>query len=89
MQALAPIVIGPFSDTSGRRPAYFICFTLFIGANIGLAVQNNYVALLLLRCLQSGGSSATGSLANAVIADIATSSERGAAIGYTFAGMLD
>lgn len=85
---MAPIVIGPFSDTSGRRPAYCICFALFIAANIGLAVQSNYVALLVLRCLQSGGSSATGALANAVIADIATNSERGAAIGYTFAGTL-
>ena len=57
-----------------------------MAANIGLALQNNYAALLVLRCVQSSGSSATGALANAVIADVSTFAERGSYIGYTFAG---
>ena len=51
------------------------------GANIGLALQNNYVALLVLRCLQSSGSSGTVALGNGVVADIASSGERGKFIG--------
>lgn len=57
--------IGGFSDTAGRRPAYIICFVLYIAADIALALQNNYVALLVLRMVQSGGSSGTVALANA------------------------
>ncbi|PWY86674.1 MFS transporter [Aspergillus heteromorphus CBS 117.55] len=86
IQVIAPTIIATFSDTSGRRPAYFICFVVFIAANIGLALQSNYVALILLRCLQSAGSSATGALANAVVADIVTPAERGSYIGYSFSG---
>jgi MFS family permease len=49
--------IGSFSDKNGRRPAYFICFIIYLGANIGLALQSSYPALVILRCLQSSGSS--------------------------------
>lgn len=86
-QGLAPLFIAGFADSSGRRPAYLICFIIYSAANIGLALQKDYAALLILRCVQSSGSSATGALANAVIADISTSAERGSYIGYTFAGM--
>jgi multidrug resistance protein len=80
--------LGSFSDSSGRRPAYFLCFFIWLAANIGLATQNNYVALLILRCLQSSGSSGTVALANAVAADIITSSRRGEFIGYTSVGAI-
>lgn len=58
-----------------------ICFTIYIAANIGLALQNNYAALMVLRCLQSTGSSGTVALANGVVADVATSAERGIYVG--------
>ncbi|KAA8564889.1 hypothetical protein EYC84_010659 [Monilinia fructicola] len=83
LQAIAPAFIGGFSDTAGRRPAYIICFTIYITSNIALALQNNYVALLILRMVQSAGGSGTVALANAVVADIATSAERGIYIGYS------
>lgn len=51
------------------------------GANIGLALQNDYAALLLLRCLQSTGSSGTVALGTGVVADIASSGERGKFMG--------
>lgn len=63
------MMIAGFSDKAGRRPAYFICFTIYIIANLALALQNNYIALLLLRMLQSGGSSGTVALANGVVGD--------------------
>jgi MFS family permease len=44
--------------------------------------------LLLLRCVQSSGSSGTVALANAVAADVVTSAERGEYIGYTSVGAI-
>ncbi|KAF2111066.1 major facilitator superfamily domain-containing protein, partial [Lophiotrema nucula] len=82
MQGLAPAFVGGFSDTSGRRPAYFVCFIIFLGANIGLAIQNNYVALMVLRAFQSAGSSGTVALANAVVSDMVTSQERGVYVSW-------
>ena len=46
-------------------------------------MQNNYAALLVLRMVQSAGSSATVALSSAVAADLVTSAERGSYIGYT------
>jgi len=83
MQGLAPTFVGEFSDNAGRRPAYLICAIIYIAANIGLALQNSYPALMVLRCMQSAGSSGTVALANAVVADIVTPSERGIYIAYT------
>jgi MFS family permease len=74
--------VGAFSDSAGRRPAYLACIAIYIAANIGLALQHNYIALLILRCVQSSGSSGTVALANAVAADLVTSAERGSYIGY-------
>lgn len=54
---LAPSVIGDMADYTGRRPVYIITFFLYSAANIGLAVQNSYAALLVLRMLQSAGAS--------------------------------
>ncbi|CAI4213656.1 unnamed protein product [Parascedosporium putredinis] len=77
MQAVAPLFFGDLSDQVGRRPVYALTFLIYLGANIGLALQDNYAALMVLRALQSTGSSATVAIGNAVIADIATSAERG------------
>lgn len=73
---------------AGRRPAYLICFIIYLGANIGLALQTSYTALFILRCVQSSGSSGTVTLAIGVVADMATTAERGRYIGYATAGIL-
>ncbi|KAI1086837.1 MFS general substrate transporter [Rostrohypoxylon terebratum] len=86
-QGVAPSFIGNYSDTYGRRPAYMICSVIYLAANIGLAVQNSYTALLVLRCLQSCGSSATVALGSAVSADLATRAERGKYLGYAAMGI--
>ena len=87
-QGLAPAFIGDIADTMGRRPAYAICFIIYILANIGLALSRNYVSILVLRCIQSSGSSGTFAMASGVVADIATAQERGAYMGYTLSVSL-
>ncbi|EXJ59815.1 hypothetical protein A1O7_03962 [Cladophialophora yegresii CBS 114405] len=87
-QGLAPSFMGTFSDASGRRLGYILAFTFYTAANIGLALQDSYAALLVLRCLQSAGSSGTIAFGYAVIADIATTGERGKYFGPMAAGVL-
>lgn len=87
-QGLAPTIFGDLADMAGRRPAYIIGFVIYIGANIGLALQNNYAALLVLRCLQSTGSSGTVALGTGVVGDIATSGERGKYMGLAQFGPM-
>lgn len=77
-----------FSDNAGRRPAYVICFVLYMAANLGLALQNSYAALMVLRCLQSAGSSGTIALANGVVGDLVTSAERGSYIAFAALGTV-
>lgn len=67
---------------------YIFCFVLFNAANIALALQNSFVALLILRMVQSAGSSGTVALANGVVGDIITSSERGTYVAYTSLGPI-
>ncbi|TAQ84893.1 hypothetical protein B7494_g6788 [Chlorociboria aeruginascens] len=85
---LAPTIVGSLSDDFGRRPLYLACFIVYICANVGLAVQNSFAGLLILRMLQSSGSSGTVALASAVAADIFTSAQRGSYMGYVLMGAL-
>ncbi|KAI1205823.1 MFS general substrate transporter [Annulohypoxylon truncatum] len=87
LQGLAPTIFGDFADIAGRRPAFIIACTIYLAANIGLALQRNYAALLVLRMVQSGGSSGTIALVYGVVADIAPSSERGKFMGIVGAGL--
>ena len=88
LQGLAPTFFGVLAEHVGKRPVYLITFTIYIGANIGLALQDNYAALLALRCLQSTGSSATIALAIGTAGDVARGSERGTYVGWTSGGFL-
>jgi multidrug resistance protein len=88
LQGLAPMFFGDMADQMGRRPVYILTLSIYLAANIGLALQSNYAALLVLRALQSTGSSGTIALGNAVMADIATPAERSGYISYVQAGMM-
>ncbi|KAL2022130.1 hypothetical protein VTK56DRAFT_5959 [Thermocarpiscus australiensis] len=88
MQALAPLFFGDLSDQIGRRPVYMLTFAIFLGANIGLALQHSYPALMVLRALQSTGSSATVAIGNAVMADFTTSADRGGFIAAVQASIM-
>jgi MFS family permease len=50
---IAPTLVGDAADIGGRRPVYVITLTLYIGANIGIALSKSYRALLGLRVLQA------------------------------------
>ena len=56
-QGIVPFFIGGLADAYGRRPLYCSVFVVYFAANIGLALQDSYAALLILRILQSSGSS--------------------------------
>ncbi|KAJ4145919.1 hypothetical protein LMH87_004750 [Akanthomyces muscarius] len=81
VQGIAPTMIAGFSETAGRRLAYIICFIISIIANLGLALQNNYYALLFLRMLQSAGS--CGIMSQALVGDCIVSAERGEYLAYS------
>ncbi|KAI1109841.1 major facilitator superfamily domain-containing protein [Nemania sp. NC0429] len=83
VQGIAPMFVGSLADSAGRRPAFILCFVIYIAACIGCALAPNYAALLVLRALQSAGSSATVSLCQAVVSDIVTSAERGSYVAFT------
>ncbi|KAI9842724.1 MAG: hypothetical protein M1838_003004 [Thelocarpon superellum] len=87
-QGLSPTIFGDLGDMVGRRPTYILGFIVYIGANIGLALQTSYPALLILRCLQSSGSSGTVALGSGVVADISVSSERGTYLGWATVGFM-
>lgn len=57
VSGVIPALVGGFADVYGRRPAYLIIFTLYVVANVGLAFQKSYPALMVLRMVQSAGSS--------------------------------
>ena len=54
---IAPAFMGDLADQGGRRLAYLVMFALFFASNIGIALQTSYAGLLVLRMVQSAGSS--------------------------------
>lgn len=81
LQAVAPALFGDLADAVGRRPAFLGMFSLYTAANLGLALQHSFPALLTLRMVQSLGASATVAVSYGLVADIVTAAERGGVIG--------
>ncbi|KAI4906412.1 hypothetical protein J4E90_010631 [Alternaria incomplexa] len=81
IQAIAPAFCGDLADHLGRRPVYLITFAIYVCANLGLALHQNYATLMVLRGLQSFGCSATIAIGYGVIADVATPATRGSMLG--------
>lgn len=77
VSGIIPSLIGNAADTLGRRPIYILALAIYLAANIGLALQRSFPALLVLRMLQSAGSSGTISLGYGIISDVTTPTERG------------
>ncbi|KAI1487335.1 major facilitator superfamily transporter [Biscogniauxia mediterranea] len=81
VSGITPALLGNAADELGRRPIYILAFSIYFAANVGLALQNSYPALLVLRMVQSAGSSGTISLGYGIMSDIASPSERGFYVG--------
>ncbi|KAH7399691.1 major facilitator superfamily domain-containing protein [Pyrenochaeta sp. MPI-SDFR-AT-0127] len=85
-QGLAPAVLGNFADSVGRRPVFIVGFIVYIAACVGLALQNSFAALMVLRCIQSAGTSSTVAISVSVAADVSTTAERGKYMGLVTSG---
>ncbi len=88
MQGIAPMIVANISDENGRRPAYLVCFVSYMAANLGLALQKSFAALIGLRLLQSAGSSGTIALSIALVGDTVVPAERGVYIAWASLGDL-
>ena len=62
VSGITPSLLGDAADQIGRRPVYIFAFVIYFFANIGLALQQSYAALLVLRMMQSLGSSGISNL---------------------------
>ncbi len=81
-QAISPIFFGPLADSYGRRLILLIALFIYTVGNIGLAInKNSYAVLLLLRAVQSLGASAAWPVVQGVVVDISDASERGKMLG--------
>ncbi|KAI9369765.1 major facilitator superfamily domain-containing protein [Aspergillus egyptiacus] len=78
---LAPAIIGDMADMTGRRNVYILTMLIYAAANIGLAIQNTWLALFLLRMVRSAANPATIAMGYGVISDISPPSERGGYVG--------
>ncbi|KAL4875683.1 major facilitator superfamily domain-containing protein [Aspergillus karnatakaensis] len=81
VQGITPALMSSLSDLQGRRIAWIVTLLIYLVANIGLALQDSYIALIILRCLQSLGSSCAIPFGFAIAADISSPAERGRYIG--------
>ncbi|GAN08549.1 conserved hypothetical protein [Mucor ambiguus] len=87
-QGISPSFWGSVADLWGRRPVFIATFFIYIAACTGLACSRNYVTLLVLRMLQSFGSSSAIAVGAGTIGDISTPSERGGYMGILSMGMM-
>jgi MFS family permease len=86
-QGITPALWGTMGDIYGRRLLYIITSSISVGACIGLAITNEYAAVLVLRGLQAAGTSSTRALGAGVIRDLWPQSERGGYMGMYSAGI--
>ena len=68
--ALGQVIIGPLSDSYGRRPPLLIAVVGYVGASIGCAVAPTIELLGAARVLQGMTAAAGGVIAMAVIRDL-------------------
>ncbi|KAJ5718259.1 MFS general substrate transporter [Penicillium malachiteum] len=83
---VAPTILGDMADITGRRNVYLLTLFVYVVANIGQGVQSSWIALFLLRMLQSAGGAATIAMGYGVISDIAAPSERAGYVGVVLLG---
>ncbi|MGB1236020.1 MAG: multidrug effflux MFS transporter [Planktomarina sp.] len=68
--AFSQLIVGPLSDTYGRRPVIFITFGLVVMGGLLSALATSFEMLLVGRFLQGVGIAGPRILANAIIRDL-------------------
>ncbi|PTB36881.1 uncharacterized protein TrAFT101_007254 [Trichoderma asperellum] len=79
---VTPLVVTPFVNLYGRRPAYLIFTAIAMGANIGSAYAPSYGTQILTRCIVGVGASVALAIGGATITDMFFQGERGKYIGF-------
>lgn len=66
---LAPSIWGTIADRKGRRLSFILCLLLLMATSVGLALTptSAYWLLVVLRCVQAGGSASTVALSKEAI----------------------
>ena len=72
-QATSPTFWGTLADSWGRRPVLLSTMLIYSASCIGLALAPNYAAIMVLRCIQSFGSSSVIAISAGVLSDIVES----------------
>ncbi|KAH8804475.1 major facilitator superfamily domain-containing protein [Xylogone sp. PMI_703] len=76
-----PLLITPFVNIYGRRPAYLIFTLIGIAGNIGSGYAPTYATQIVCRCVVGIGSSVALAIGGATICDMFFQGERGYFIG--------
>ncbi|KAL6834623.1 major facilitator superfamily domain-containing protein [Trichoderma camerunense] len=79
---VTPLLITPFVNLWGRRPAYLLFTLIAIGGNIGSAYAPSYGTQILCRCVVGIGASVALAIGGATITDMFFQGERGKYIGF-------
>lgn len=82
-QGLGPNLFANLADSMGRRPIVLACLFMYVLASVGLALNSNFIGLVILRCIQAFGISSTISLGSGIASDITVRAERASFIGLT------
>jgi Major Facilitator Superfamily len=80
-QGLSPSLWGPLADNYGRRPVLLCTLTVYILANLGLALSPSFATLMAFRAIQAVGSASTIAIGAGIIGDISVAAERGGFMG--------
>lgn len=68
--AVGQLLIGPWSDTVGRRLPLVLATTLHVGASIGVAISPDVTWIIAFRVLQGIGAAGGGVVAMATVRDL-------------------
>ena len=79
--ALGQLVVGPISDSYGRRWPVFAGFAVFVAGSIWCASSSTLASLLIGRMIQAAGACSTSVLSRAIARDLF----RGATLGRAMA----
>ena len=86
---IAPVIWGSLSDYyQTRRFLLIIAMVIFTLASLGCALVNNIWGLIVLRCLQAVGSSASMAVGGGCLADLYSVENRGGPTSNLFLSMF-